>query len=202
MKRKILITVIALIAIFLLTSCGENTLNDTANIVPSVTENYMDEGSSIENQEINRYAGVDKFIELYNAKAVTPITDSYEIDINDTNGEYYRTEFRLNAFKNAPSKCGKIGDSTIEMIHSNYESTFGADFRIYVKLDSNKDGKEIVGVIASIFDPDITQEELQEFYDSYDEGFTSSFVLGDITGTYPQSGEIMMDVSRPEFLNK
>jgi len=44
------------------------------------------------------FAFIDSFVDSYNKFANVPISDLFEININDKTGEFYRTEFRLNAF--------------------------------------------------------------------------------------------------------
>lgn len=157
-----------------------------------------------ENAEKDRFSNLNLFIEKYNEIAATPITDTFEIDIS-SGSEYYRTEFRLNAYQNAPALKGSIGTGTIEMINSNYEGIFGSDLRIYAFVDSLDVTTDIFESYCKACDPDITQEDFDEFYkyDQLDAG-DCRIVIGDISGyVMVKDGgfDILLD-STPDYFDQ
>ena len=157
-----------------------------------------------ENAERDRFSNLNLFIEKYNEIAATPITNTFEIDIS-SGSEYYRTEFRLNAYQNAPALKGSIGSGSIEMINSNYEGIFGSDLRIYAFVDSLDVTTDIFESYCKACDSDITQEDFDEFYkyDQLDAG-DCRIVIGDISGyVMVKDGgfDILLD-STPDYFDQ
>ena len=157
-----------------------------------------------ENAEKDRFSNLNLFIEKYNEIAATPITNTFEIDIS-SGSEYYRTEFRLNAYQNAPALKGSIGSGSIEIINSNYEGIFGSDLRIYAFVDSLDVTTDIFESYCKACDPDITQEDFDEFYkyDQLDAG-DCRIVIGDISGyVMVKDGgfDILLD-STPDYFDQ
>ena len=112
----------------------------------------------------SKYSNLLLFIENYNTIAQTPIQNIKELDIS-RESEHYRTEFRLNAFQNAPALEAIIGSGTIEMINSNYEGFFGSDLRIYAlanSLDATTDIFESFCIASNL---EITEEDFNKFYE-------------------------------------
>lgn len=112
----------------------------------------------------SKYSNLLLFIEKYNAIAQTPILSIKELDIS-RESEHYRTEFRLNAFQNAPALEAIIGDNSIEMINSNYEGFFGSDLRIYALVNSLDTATDIFESFCKASNPEITEEAINEFYE-------------------------------------
>lgn len=157
-----------------------------------------------ENAEKDRFSNLNLFIEKYNEIAATPITDTFEIDIS-SGSEYYRTEFRLNAYQNAPALKGSIGSGSIEMINSNYEGIFGSDLRIYAFVDSIDVTTDIFESYCKACDPDITQEDFDEFYKYHQlDAGDCRIVIGDISGyVMVKDGgfDILLD-STPDYFDQ
>ena len=112
------------------------------------------------------YSNLLLFIESYNAIAQTPIQSIKELDIS-RGSEHYRTEFRLNAFQNAPALEGVMGDNPIEMINSNYEGFFGSDLRVYALVNSLDATTDLFESFCKACNPMITEEDFNEFYEFY-----------------------------------
>lgn len=85
---------------------GGNTQKITfsVNDVISATEKIVQEAK--DNAVKESQSNIDKFIECYNLSCKNQITDIQDMDIQDMDiqGLDYRTEYRLNAFKNAVGK--------------------------------------------------------------------------------------------------
>ena len=130
----------------------------------------------------SKYSNLLRFIENYNCVAQTPIQDAIEIDIS-RGSEYYRTDFRLNAYKNAPALKANIGFDTIEMINSNYKGIFGSDLRVYAFTNSLEAATDVFESFCKASNPEITEADFQEFYEYYqlDSG-DCRIVIGNISG--------------------
>ena len=142
---------------------GNNVMWVRADEPDNEKTDETDESTSEESsKESSKHSNLDKFIEEFNKLASTPITNTEEIDIQSP--DYYRTEFRLNAFQNAPSYKGSIGEATIEIINSNYDGYFGSDLRIYAFTNSLEATTDLFESFCRACDPSITQADLDEFY--------------------------------------
>ena len=141
-----------------------------------------DSGNSSNNTTTDKYSNLKSFIDEYNKIAKTDITNPLEIDIQSP--EYYRTEFRLGAFQNAPAYKGSIGNNHIEIINSNYDGVFGSDLGIYAFVDTLAEATDIFESFCKACDSDITEEDFDEFYkyDSLDSEYGCSIVIGNISG--------------------
>ena len=110
---------------------GGNTQKITfsVNDVISATEKIVQEAK--DNAVKESQSNIDKFIECYNLSCKNQITDIQDMDIQ---GLDYRTEYRLNAFKNAVGKKGIVNDSTIHIV--NYGYPINDCIRIYFDTPS------------------------------------------------------------------
>ena len=143
----------------------------------------------------NIHATVDEFVAKYNEMSAVDISDLSVININDKEGGHYRVEFRLTAFEDARSKTGKVGDGSIDII--NYGSLSPDGLRVYVAPTSFEEMQQIFAPMAMALDPGITEEDIQQIYSKIESG-GSSFVVGNLTGTYGLEGEcsFMLDDAR------
>lgn len=205
-KTKIILTAI-LALIFLIAGLFPSDETETVAPPPEspsqnihVEQNESNElGESSSIVETSEYEFVDNFINNYNSISNTPIVDAFEIDINDKEGGYYRTEFRLLAFENAPSKCGSLGNGTIEIINYDKENIFGGNgsLRLYINVDDYELVKEVLETSIKVLNMEISEEDIQDLYSSWEEGFSSSFLLGDIQGVFFDNNdhyEVMFDL--------
>lgn len=203
--KKLLCILLASILIFSLVACTGTSKYDVETQQPETEESA--EGQQEVAEEIPGspdHVNLNTFIEKYNAIAATPITNTEVIDIQSD--EYYRTEFRLNAFQNAPSYKGNIGTTTIELINNNYEGYFGSDLRIYAFADSIETTIDIFESFCKAVDPEITQEDFDEFYkyDQLDAG-DCRIVIKQISGyvmVKDKGFDILLDGSPDYFENK
>lgn len=153
--------------------------------------------------EPSTYAMVDSFIDQYNQTADTAITDAFEIDINDTQGDYYRDDFYLSSFDGALAKRGAIGTTSIDLIHYNAANAYiKPSFRIYASADTHEAVKDIIENSAVILDPDVKASDLRELYSDMEEGYVFFFQLGNIYVTYENTETahlLNLDLSRAVF---
>lgn len=168
MKKKTIAMFFISFAILSMSACGDSQppeaeITDSSISEPNSSTATNDVISSAddssEQYESSPYEIVDAFIADYNELSQTPIENIIEIDINDKDGEYYRTEFRLLAFEDAPAICGSIGNSSIEVI--NYGTMSKDGLRIYVSSDTYDAMKEILENSMKIFDPSVSVSDIE-----------------------------------------
>lgn len=202
--RKELIFLTVIFTISSLCACG-----NAASTTPITSTTTFPTASPVPSpiptaEPVDEYAGVDKFIELFNATSDTDLSEPQEIDIHDD--AHYRTEFRLGAYDNAVAKEASAGQATLEMI--NYGAWAPSGFRVYVTANDYESFQQVLKSCAAVFDSSITEAMIQEeVYDTIEAGNVMStafsFYLNDVTGTYEKDGDIysfMMDQSPAEFL--
>ena len=140
------------------------------------------------------YAVINSFIEQYNKIADVPITDPVKMELKDPT--FYRTEYRLTAFRNAVAKRCSIGDATIDIV--NFGSLKNDEIRFYLITDDEEFAIQVFKNAVSIFDPDLTEEEIEEAVDDIkieERGF-----IKDITYYYISSyRELFVDNSNIDF---
>ena len=103
------------------------------------------------------------------------------------------------AFENAPSKCGSLGNGTIEIINYDKENIFGGNgsLRLYINVDDYELVKEVLETSIKVLNMEIADEDIQDLYSSWEEGFSSSFLLGDIQGVFSEKNNhysVMFDL--------
>lgn len=211
--RKLLTMLLVFLLLVSLVACDMSEIEPSDNNdIPSQSEIQTDETENKETDsseteqptvEKTKHSNLDLFIEEYNAVAKTPILEPSEIDIQSD--EYYRTEFRLNAYKNAPAYIANLGSVKIELINSNYEGMFGSDLRIYTTVDTLEEATDVFESFCKAGDPEITQADFDEFYEYHalDDGDVRP-VIGDISGyIMVKDGkyEIMLDAS-PDYFDQ
>ena len=179
----------------------------------SSQNNTPEEKKEINNSEEakDKYYIIDTFISKYNENSSRKISNSIEIDIQDKESGYYRTEYRLNAFNGALAKQSTIGNYTMDIVNyrvSNDYPTESSNLRIYITVDTYEDMQIILESILKVMDSNITSEDINDIYDTLEVVSSKSLVLGqsdEITGYINKNNsnkyEIMIDTSKIYFLN-
>lgn len=160
------------------------TTETTATTDTLDTEESTQEGSA-----------VDRFIEIYNDSYDDKITDISDLDIQ---GDDYRTEYRLGAFKKAVGKKGILDQNEIEIITYGYSNSA---IRFYMTTDSMDDATKICRNIIHLLDNSISDDEITEEFDSLDTTKYASLYLGDTgyIGGYIDNCTFMIDCSKIKF---
>ena len=207
--------------IFSLTACGTSTqheetpttsteINNVQNEVADTTtptEETINQDETVTEEPVNEFSVIDTFIAKYNAFAVNQISDITEMDIQ---GDDYRTEYRLNAFKTAIGKKGTITGGNIEIV--NYGSWSNDTIRYYITTDTLDNAIDIYTTIIHILDSSITDEEIADSYSSLDSVSSANIYLGSsgyisgyINTNYANGGvsgyEIMIDCDKLNFMD-
>ena len=170
---------------------------------PSTAEKTTTASEQITNPaiEANEYSVVEKFIALYTASGDNPISDVTTMDIQ---GADYRTEFRLNAFKNAVGQKGNISTGSIEVI--NYGVWENDSIRIYARVNAHEAAVEMVYNTIHILDSSVTDEQITD-----ELAVEQTILLGDknqidgyISADYADGGivgyDVMIDCSNVNFM--
>lgn len=181
----------------MLAACGSSAVSSAVSSVSAPAETSTAAPTATPD---TTYAAIDYFVGAFNGVSDTPISDLKKIDIQDK--EYYQTEFRLAAFKDAPAELGSIGNSTIMLI--NYGQVGRTGFRVYITADSADSLQKIMEGSAAIMDAGITAADFDSIKTA-DGGYSSSFVLGGLVGTYSKSDtgmSMMLDSNNTDFWTK
>lgn len=193
--KRIVLCILSLLICSSLIGCSSSKSSEQIEANLEVKDDHVEKQESVVIKD-DIYKIIDSFISSYNEATDVEIVDTTEIDITDKNGEYYRTEFRLLAFQDAPAKQGSVGNSTIQII--NYGSLNLSGLRIYVSSESKEELKDIFVTAALLFDDSITSDEIEKAFSKYDLG--GSFLLGEnLTGVingFGENCEFMLDDSR------
>lgn len=180
--RILIFSFITILFCILLTGCTAQTSQEINTKVNNIVN------------EVEEKSMIDSFITEYNKSESVPISDCIDFVASDKNSGYYRTEFRLLAFKNAKSQHGKIGDSDIDMI--DYSSNLGTikfeNFRVYISSKDSIEAKRIATTAIKILDSSITDEDIENTFNS----MSTSFVLGKYLKGNIMKNEIMIDFSK------
>ncbi|MBQ7067010.1 MAG: hypothetical protein IJN92_09360 [Lachnospiraceae bacterium] len=206
MKRKLVL--LALVSMSVFTGCSSSTSSRSTDKLISeelVAEPQKEDKESepTSEEDIEDVSAVDKFVELYNENAESPITDLIDIDIQDKSSGYYRTEFRTYAYNDAIAKHGIAGENvSMDLIQYSH------GFRIYVLADSYEELQKVLRLTIKIYDPTIMDDTIQsEIYEKIDfVGSGVSFYINDVTGYYEilnretGSCSVMLDSSPAVFI--
>lgn len=197
MKKKILSLNIAMLLLFSTISCSdleETTSDDTVK-----NETISNESNSPE--EIDEFFVINTFIEKYNNSSSFPMTDIREMDIQ---GEDYRTEFRLGAFKNSIGKKANVNESTIELV--NYGIQENDSIRIYANVPTLDMAQEIYMTTIQIWDESLNENEIMEEFDAASIYLgETGYISGYVNEKYANGGvagyEIMLDCTKLNFID-
>ena len=218
LRKKLSICILSMFCLFVF---GCSSVNNISSEPPIEQNNSSDVNASLESSiEIadqsenteDPYIKIDEFIDLYSS-SLAQITDISEMDIH---GDDYRTEFRLNAFKNAVGKKCTVDSSYIEIVNygtwSNAKMLVGKDkfcFNDEINNPINKD-TELFTSIIHILDNTISDDEINEICDSLndnDQNFLlgkGNYITGYIISNYKDGViggyDMMIDCSKINYL--
>lgn len=151
----------------------------------------------ISKEENNEYKIIDAFIKQYNNISNVSIDNIKNMDLK---GDDYKTEFRLNAFKNAVGKKGSIGKSSISIV--NYGVWSNDSIRFYITSNSQKEVTRIYTNLIHTLDKSISDNDIQKSYSAIIDGYDANILLGEagyISG-YINNNEIFIDCTKLNFI--
>lgn len=209
MKKKTKIIIVVVVVILLVIGiCGNQPQKNSEKTTTAQQEQNDVTEETTQQEEVNDYEVIDVFIEKYNSITDNKITNIREMDIQ---GDDYRTEFRLNAFKNAIGKKGKLVDGNINIV--NYGVWSNDAVRIYVNAKSLDKVIKIYTRIIHILDDSISDEDIKDSYSSLDTVDSANIYLGSsghisgyINVTYANGGvsgyEVMIDCDDINYVDQ
>ncbi|WP_027438347.1 TFIIB-type zinc ribbon-containing protein [Lachnospira multipara] len=132
---------------------GDNKDTSKLNTESSTVEQTTDESA------------IDNFIADINKSEDINLEYVEDFIPSDEEGEHYRTEFRLYAWKNSTGKSYKYGDSTVDIIISSG----GVIQRIYMDGATLEQCENMIRYASSLLDSTATESDIQEAVDYVDE---------------------------------
>lgn len=210
LQKKLSICILSIFCLFVF-GCG--SVNNISSESPIEQNNSCDVNASLESSiEIaeqsenteDPYIKIDEFINLYSS-SFAQITDISEMDIH---GDDYRTEFRLNAFKNAVGKKCSVGSSYVEIV--SYSTITKDSIRFYVYSDSIDSITELFTSIIHILDSTISDDEINEICDSLKDNdqnillgkgnYMTGYIISNYNDGVIGGYEMMIDCSKINYL--
>lgn len=152
---------------------GGSKDNDTSaqlqTDVPAVTsaestESVVQDSISEETQsfELDEAGTIDAFVEAFNSSNDTPLVFNETFVPSDSSNGHYRTEFRLNTWRDAVGKSYSWGDTTVDIVcHGGYG---GNRIRIYMYA-SFEECESMIRTASPILDNEISEDVIQEAID-------------------------------------
>lgn len=108
---------------------------------------------------------VDRFITDINKSDDVNLEFFEDFIPSDKEGGHYRTEFRLNAWKNSTGKSYKYGDTTVDIILSSSEEIQ----RIYMDGATLEQCESMIRCASPLLDSTVSDSDIQQTIDYVDE---------------------------------
>ncbi len=159
-KVKIGVTVAFWILFFIIGAFGDKSDSNQQNKYSprNETEDSADNADKPNEPVALEYEIIDSFIEQYNETAESKLTNPIEIDIQAT--EHYRTEYRLNAFKNAVAKQCSINNTVVDIV--NYGGMSNDSIRLYLVTDDEELAISFFDRATKVLDSTVTDQMIEE----------------------------------------
>ena len=118
-----------------------------------------------ETTESSSESAVDKFIADINNSDDINLEFEEDFIPSDENGGHYRTEFRLNAWRDSTGKSYKYRDATVDIILSSS----GSIQRIYMDGATLEQCESMIRCASPLLDSTVSASDIQETIDYVDE---------------------------------
>lgn len=135
--------------------------NSATTTIEQSADNYAANDSTAGSSE----SAIDSFIAEINKSEDISLEYVEDFIPSDKEGGHYRTEFRLNAWKDSTGKSCKYGDSTVDIILSSS----GEIQRIYMDGATLEQCENMIRYASSLLDSTATEADIQEAVDYIDE---------------------------------
>ena len=168
--RQAALAMCAVSAMAMLSGCGRS--DEAPEASPQTTATIETEAITLAptEKEVNEYEAIDKAIELLSSELGA---DSSRVTLLDINGDDYRTEYRLAAFKDAIGKKMPVPGGKIDIV---YYGSFSKSMRVYGSIDTLEGASALYEACVHAMDPAVSDEEIRSQYN--DSGRDINFVLG------------------------
>ena len=135
------------------------------NSATTTIEQSADNSAANDSTAGSSESAIDSFIAEINKSEAISLEYVENFIPSDKEGGHYRTEFRLNAWKDSTGKSYKYGDSTVDIILSSS----GEIQRIYMDGATLEQCENMIRYASSLLDSTATEADIQEAVDYIDE---------------------------------
>ena len=135
------------------------------NSATTTIEQSADNSAANDSTAGSYESAIDSFIAEINKSEDISLEYVEDFIPSDKEGGHYRTEFRLNAWKDSTGKSYKYGDSTVDIILSSS----GEIQRIYMDGATLEQCENMIRYASSLLDSTATEADIQEAVDYIDE---------------------------------
>ena len=144
---------------------GDNKDSSNANTETTTIEQPAYNSAANDSTAGSSESAIDSFIAEINKSEDISLEYVEDFIPSDKEGGHYRTEFRLNAWKDSTGKSYKYGDSTVDIILSSS----GEIQRIYMDGATLEQCENMIRYTSSLLDSTATEADIQEAVDYIDE---------------------------------
>lgn len=144
---------------------GDNKDSSNANTETKTIEQPAYNSAANDSTAGSSESAIDSFIAEINKSEDISLEYVENFIPSDKEGGHYRTEFRLNAWKDSTGKSYKYGDSTVDIILSSS----GEIQRIYMDGATLEQCENMIRYTSSLLDSTATEADIQEAVDYIDE---------------------------------
>ena len=143
---------------------GDNKDSSNANTETTTIEQPAYNSAANDSTAGSSESAIDSFIAEINKSEDISLEYVENFIPSDKEGGHYRTEFRLNAWKDSTGKSYKYGDSTVDIILSSS----GEIQRIYMDGATLEQCENMIRYASSLLDSTATEADIQEAVDYID----------------------------------
>ena len=144
---------------------GDNKDSSNANTETTTIEQPAYNSAANDSTAGSSESAIDSFIAEINKSEDISLEYVENFIPSDKEGGHYRTEFRLNAWKDSTGKSYKYGDSPVDIILSSS----GEIQRIYMDGATLEQCENMIRYASSLLDSTATEADIQEAVDYIDE---------------------------------
>ena len=144
---------------------GDNKDSSNANTETTTIEQPAYNSAANDSTAGSSESAIDSCIAEINKSEDISLEYVEDFIPSDKEGGHYRTEFRLNAWKDSTGKSYKYGDSTVDIILSSS----GEIQRIYMDGATLEQCENMIRYASSLLDSTATEADIQEAVDYIDE---------------------------------
>ena len=144
---------------------GDNKDSSNANTETTTIEQPAYNSAANDSTAGSSESAIDSFIAEINKSEDISLEYVEDFIPSDKEGGHYRTEFRLNAWKDSTGKSYKYGDATVDIILSSS----GEIQRIYMDGATLEQCENMIRYASSLLDSTATEADIQEAVDYIDE---------------------------------
>lgn len=157
MRKKIIAITAATLLLATACGCGSQQEPDST---PAKTPDVSAQQEKPQQQAAEKTA--QSFVDEFNTNSSTPITDVEKFTPSDSNGPYYRAEYRTGAFSTADALHGRLGQSSVDVLVYGAVLGYGKNDMLRVYVDGPHDEiSSVFPIMAKILDPSISDQDIQ-----------------------------------------